>query len=132
MKITITSILCLLFINVLSQEFVGEFNKVRPDSAFNNVHVIKISSNEQSTTFAIWVKLKVKMHKHVDHVENIYVTQGEGKFHLGATTYHIEKGDLIIVPKNTWHSLEVTSQNPIRVISIQSPEFKGLDRVFKN
>ena len=53
--------------------------------------------------------MKVKMHKHLEHVENIYVTQGEGKFHLGATTYHIEPGDLIVVPKNTWHGVEVTS-----------------------
>ena len=76
--------------------------------------------------------MKVKMHKHLEHVENIYVTQGEGKFHLGATAYHIEPGDLIIVPKNTWHGAEVTSDVPLKVISIQSPEFKGIDRVFKN
>jgi len=122
MKITITSILCLLFINVLSQEFVGEFNKVRPDSAFNNVHVIKISSNEQSTTFAIWVKLKVKMHKHVDHVENIYVTQGEGKFHG-------------VAPQSSSGGSNLPSYSDVFgrwLTNTQSPEFKGLDRVFKN
>ena len=132
MKLFFTLFLNLILSNLLSQEFVGEFNKIRPDSTFSNIHVHQISTDSSSTTFVIWVKSKVKMHKHLEHVENIYVTQGEGKFHLGATTYHIEPGDLIVVPKNTWHGVEVTSDIPLKVISIQSPEFKGIDRVFKN
>ena len=132
MKLLFTLLLNLTIFNFFTQEFVGEFNKIRPDSTFNNIHVHQISTDSSSTTFVIWVKMKVKMHKHVHHIENIYVTQGEGKLHLGATTYHIEPGDLIIVPKDTWHGVEVTSDIPLKVISIQSPEFKGLDRVFKN
>ena len=109
MKLFFTLFLNLILFNLFSQEFVGEFNKIRPDSTFSNIHVHQISTDSSSTTFVIWVKNKVKMHKHLEHVENIYVTQGEGKFHLGATTYHIEPGDLIVVPKNTWHGVEVTS-----------------------
>ena len=132
MKITLFILFNFFVSLIYTQEFVGEFNKVRPDSAFENIHVHQISSNVNSTTFAIWVKRKVKIHKHENHVENIYITQGEGRFHLGATTYHVEPGDLIVVPKNTWHGIEVTSTIPLRVISIQSPEFVGKDRVFKN
>ena len=99
MKITLSIFLNLLVTIFYSQEFVGEFNKVRPDSAFENIHIHQVSSTVNSTTFAIWIKRKVKIHKHIDHVENIYVTQGEGRFHLGATTYHVEPGDLIVVPK---------------------------------
>ena len=132
MKATTTILFCFLTMLMYSQEFVGEFNKVRPDSAFENIHVHQISTNPNSTTFAIWVKRKVNIHKHENHVEHIYITQGEGRFHLGSTTYHVEPGDLIIVPKNTWHGVDVISSNPLRVISIQSPEFKGIDRIFKN
>lgn len=132
MKLLLSIGFFLTFSMAISQEFVGEFNKVRPDSTFDNIHVHQISSNIHSTTFAIWVKNKVRTHKHAHHVENIYVTQGEGRFHLGSTTYHIEPGDLIVVPKNTWHGLEVTSTIPLRVISVQSPEFIGVDRIYKD
>ena len=132
MKKITTLLLSLFSLLVYSQEFVGEFNKVRPDSAFENIHIHQISTNPNSTTFAIWVKNKVKIHKHVNHVEHIYITQGEGRFQLGSTTYHIEAGDLIIVPKDTWHGVSVTSDVPLRVISIQTPEFKGIDRIFKD
>lgn len=123
--------LCFLVFNTKAQEYVGEFSKIRPDTVFENIHIHEVSSDINSTTFAIWIKKKVRTHKHINHVENIYITQGEGKFHLGMTSYHVEEGDLIVVPKNTWHSLEVTSSLPVKIISIQSPQFIGEDIIFK-
>jgi len=74
----------------------------------------------------------VKLHKHDFHTEHVYVLEGSGDFTLGNTTQPIKKGDLITIPKNTWHGVEVTSKVPLKVVSIQSPEFKGIDRVFKS
>ena len=100
MKLLLSIGFFLTFSMAISQEFVGEFNKVRPDSTFDNIHVHQISSNIHSTTFAIWVKQKVKIHKHVNHVENIYVSEGSGIFQLEDSTFNINPGDLIVVPKN--------------------------------
>ena len=36
------------------------------------------------------------------------------------------------IPKNTPHGLEVLSSAPVKVLSIQSPQFKGADRIFIN
>ncbi|MBM77335.1 MAG: hypothetical protein CL846_02530 [Crocinitomicaceae bacterium] len=125
----------ILFINIqifsISQSYVNHFNTVEPDVSFENIHVKKLFSDSNSTTFAIWVKQKVKMHKHLSHVENIYVTEGSGNFYLGDSTFLIKSGDLIVVPKNSWHGVDVNSENPLKVLSIQSPEFIGNDRVFK-
>ena len=125
----------ILFINIqifsISQSYVNHFNTVEPDVYFENIHVKKLFSDSNSTTFAIWVKQKVKMHKHLSHVENIYVTEGSGNFYLGDSTFLIKSGDLIVVPKNSWHGVDVNSKKPLKVLSIQSPEFIGNDRVFK-
>ncbi|MFN3918541.1 MAG: cupin domain-containing protein [Flavobacteriales bacterium] len=83
------------------------------------------------STFIIWVKKEVKTHKHLSHSENIYIVEGKGKFTLGDSTYIIKKGDMLFVPQNTWHSVTTTSKNPLKVISIQSPHFDGLDRILK-
>ena len=104
-----------------------------PDSTdYDNLYIKKLSSDSLSTSFAIWIKLKVKLHKHDFHTEHVYVLEGSGDFTLGNTTQPIKKGDLITIPKNTWHGVEVTSKVPLKVVSIQSPEFKGIDRVFKS
>lgn len=122
----------ILFSIYHSQVKVLEINQINPDIEFENIHVKKISSNTSSSTFAIWIKKKVKLHKHINHTENILVQSGYGQFQLNDSIYSVSFGDLIIVPKNTWHGVIVDSKEPMKVISIQSPEFFGNDRVYKN
>jgi len=122
----------LIRFSIVSQSYVSDLNKVKPDVFFNNIHVKKLSSDINATTFAIWVKQRVKIHKHVNHVENIYVSEGRGVFQLEDSIFNINSGDIIVVPKNTWHGVIVKSKNPLKILSIQSPEFIGNDRVFKN
>lgn len=122
----------ILFSIYHGQVNVLEINQINPDIEFENIHVKKISSNTSSSTFAIWIKKKVKLHKHINHTENILVQSGYGQFQLNDSIYSVSLGDLIIVPKNTWHGVIIDSKEPMKVISIQSPEFFGNDRVYKN
>jgi len=128
---TSSIILFLFLINIATAQTVKSMDDIEPSEAFDNIHVQKLETNSLATTFVIWVKLKVKMHKHINHVENVYIIEGEGDFSISDTTYKVKEGDLIVVPKDTWHGVNVTSKKPMKVISIQSPEFKGIDRVFK-
>ena len=130
MKTTLT-IALLFLINTVSAQTVNSVDDLQPTEAFDNIHVQKIDTDSLSTTFAIWVKLKAKMHKHVNHMENVYIVEGNGAFTVSDSTYEVKKGDLIVIPKDTWHGVTISSKNPMKVISIQSPEFKGIDRVFK-
>ena len=115
-----------------AQEFVSSIDIIEPTNEdYDNISITKLSSNSDATTFAIWIKKKVKIHKHINHTEHVYIKQGKGKFQLADSLYNVKTGDLIIVPKNTWHGVIVESRNPMKVISIQSPEFFGKDRVFK-
>jgi len=120
----------LITLNFIGQT-VTNFDSIQPSEDYENIHVQKLDSDSLSTTFAIWVKLKVRMHKHAFHTENVYVSEGEGTFYLGDEQFPIKKGDLIVIPKNTWHGVDVTSTTAMKVISLQSPEFKGNDRIFK-
>ena len=115
-----------------AQEFVSSTDRIEPaNEDYDNISITKLSTNSDATTFAIWIKKKVKIHKHINHTEHVYIKQGKGKFQLADSLYNVKTGDLIIVPKNTWHGVIVESKNPMKVISIQSPEFFGKDRVFK-
>lgn len=100
-----------------------------PDS-YENIYSRVIASDSLSSSFIIFIKKEVKKHKHLDHSENIYILEGEGDMLLGDKMIHIKKGDVLFVPKNTPHYLKVTSKEPVKVLSIQSPYFDGKDRVF--
>ena len=129
--------LLILFIQIISchlisQNYVASFDSIQPEKNYENITVKKLSSDINATTFAVWVKKSVRLHKHVQHVENVYISEGNGEFQLGDSTYKVKSGDLIIIPKNTWHGVVVKSKEPMKVISIQSPEFTGNDRIFKD
>jgi mannose-6-phosphate isomerase-like protein (cupin superfamily) len=99
------------------------------NSNFDNIHVKELFSDSLVSSFMIFVKKEVKAHKHLEHSEHVYVLEGEGELLLGEKAINIKPGDLIFIPKNTVHALKVTSEMPMKVISVQAPFFDGTDRV---
>ena len=130
----LTTILGLLLIPLqfISQDIVSSIDQILPDKEFENIHVKKISSDSSSSTFAIWIKQKVKLHKHVYHTENVLIDKGFGEFQINDSIYKVAAGDWIVIPKNTWHGVVVNSKSTMKVISVQSPEYFGKDRIFKD
>lgn len=102
---------------------------IMPPEGLENIHVVKLASDSYSTDFVIFVKNKVPLHKHVEHSETIYVLEGKGLFQLGDQSMEIVAGDYIRVPKGTPHAVKVLSSIPLKIISVQAPEFLGKDRV---
>ncbi len=94
-----------------------------------NIHVVKIASDPHSSDFIIFIKHQVPLHKHEKHTESLYVLEGTGQLQLGEETLTIGPGDHIKIPEGTPHSVKVSSSVPLKVISIQAPEFFGKDRV---
>ena len=130
----LTTILGLILIPLLfkSQDIVSSIDQILPDKEFENIHLKKISSDSSSSTFAIWIKQKVKLHKHVYHTENVLIDKGFGEFQINDSIYKVAAGDWIVIPKNTWHGVVVNSKSIMKVISVQSPEYFGKDRIFKD
>lgn len=103
--------------------------ELKPSKEYNNVLSQKVAGDSLSTSFVIWIKQEVKAHKHAKHAENIYVLEGTGTMKIAAQTISVKAGDYLFVPCNIIHSLKVTSATPMKVLSIQTPEFLGDDRI---
>ena len=100
-------------------------NSPTPDK--NYVRVLHHDS--LSSSFVIIIPKEVKAHYHASHTEQVVVLSGEADMVLGDQQLHIKAGDVIIIPKGTKHSVVVTSEDPLKIISIQAPYFDGSDRV---
>ncbi len=83
------------------------------------------------SSYVIFIKKEVKMHKHIQHAEHVYIVDGVGEMTVGEKTFKIRKGDVVFIPKDTFHAVKTTSKKPLKVISIQAPFFDGNDRVMK-
>jgi mannose-6-phosphate isomerase-like protein (cupin superfamily) len=111
------------------QAQIVQAKSLRPDSTtYQNVFVKKLYSDSSSTTFAIWIKEEVKPHLHKHHTEVVSVVDGKGLMTVAGETQKIKRGDLILIPPGTVHSVVAVSNKPLLVISTQSPQFMGDDR----
>lgn len=127
----ILTILSVVFfcLNADAQE-IKKLENYEPGIEYENIHVHKLTSVPQATSFVIWVKKEVKPHKHLKHTEHVYILEGSGTLKLGKEQKEIKAGDFILIPPNTVHSVKIRSEKPMKVISVQTPEFKGEDRIF--
>lgn len=102
----------------------------QPEKEFDNIHVQKLAFDSLSSSFVIWVKESVALHKHVNHTENVYVLEGEGEMTVGDKTFKLVPGSFVFIPADTPHSVVVDrSKGVMKVLSVQSPNFDGSDRV---
>ncbi|MBK7034965.1 MAG: cupin domain-containing protein [Bacteroidetes bacterium] len=121
-------ILLFCFIQTANAQFIDLDTIVVIDD-YENVSSQKLYSDSLVSTFEIWVKKEVPLHKHEFHTEQVIVLEGEGNMRLGDEWKIIKPGDLIIIPVGTLHQVIVTSSIPLKVLSVQAPEFDGSDRV---
>lgn len=104
---------------------------LNPIGEYENVFSQQIASDSLVSSFVIWIKKEVKEHKHEYHSEHVYVLEGTAEMTLNDRRFTLKAGDFIFIPKNTWHYVKVTSNEPLKVLSIQAPTFDGKDRVLK-
>ena len=122
--------LILFTFSTFAQKFES-LDEYHPIDEFENIHVQKMTEDSLQSCFMIWVKNGVREHYHAYHTENIVVLEGEAMMSLGDELFMIKKGDYVNIPKGTVHSVtQILSDEPLKVLSIQSPHFDGSDRIF--
>lgn len=124
----------LTWILLQSPFFAGAQTHLNTDTlkvpaSYDNIYSRQLASDSLSTSFVIFIKKEVKKHVHQHHTENVVVLEGEGEMLLGDQKINVKKGDVLFIPKNTVHSVKVTSKKPMKVLSVQSPGFDGKDRI---
>lgn len=103
--------------------------ELEPAGPYDNIHSQKLYTDSLVTCFMIWVKDNVPSHIHAVHTEQVFVLSGKGIMTVDDDSFKIKKGELIMIPAGTPHSVTVTSRRPLKVLSVQSPEFHGVDRI---
>ncbi|NQV52439.1 MAG: cupin domain-containing protein [Flavobacteriales bacterium] len=124
------SILFIVISSLCSAQQYRSLEDLAPSGAYDNIHVQKLDDDSLTTTYVIWVKQSVKEHFHAAHTEVVYVLEGKGTMTLDDDERVMQKGDYVFIPKGTRHSVQVLSDEAMKVLSIQTPQFDGSDRVF--
>ena len=64
---------------------------------------------------------KLRIHKHLDNDELIFIHKGEGRLTLDEESIEVKSGTVVFVPRGVWHGLENTGKENIRMVFQYSP-----------
>jgi len=64
---------------------------------------------------------KLRIHKHLNNDELIFIHKGEGTFTLDEQSIEVKTGTVVFVPRGVWHGLENTGKEDIRMVFQYSP-----------
>lgn len=133
MKFIATSIVLIVLsiVTVFGQDQYS-LDELLPEADYENISVKKLYGDSLATGFMIWVKDTVATHRHNWHSESIVVIEGSARMYMNDAIQEIKAGDVLFIPKHTWHAVKVISDEPLKVLSVQSPGFYGNDREFKD
>lgn len=64
---------------------------------------------------------KLRIHKHLDNDELIFIHKGEGLFTLDEQLIEVKTGTVVFVPRGVWHGLENTGKETLVMVFQYSP-----------
>ena len=64
---------------------------------------------------------KMRIHKHLNNDELIFIQKGEGTLTLGEESIPVKTGDVAFVPRGTWHGLDNTGTENLLMVFQYSP-----------
>jgi mannose-6-phosphate isomerase-like protein (cupin superfamily) len=95
-----------------------------------NIEIKALYSDSLSSAFEIIVRDSVGLHYHAEHTEHLFVKTGEASMQINDSTFTITQGEYYTIPTGAQHAVWVQSKTPLKVISVQCPQFLGKDRHF--
>jgi mannose-6-phosphate isomerase-like protein (cupin superfamily) len=64
---------------------------------------------------------KMRVHKHLNNDELIFIHKGEGTLTLDEESIEVKTGDVVFVPRGTWHGLDNTGKENLLMVFQYSP-----------
>ena len=64
---------------------------------------------------------KMRIHKHLNNDELIFIHKGEGTLTLDEQFIQVKTGDVVFVPRGTWHGLDNTGKENLLMVFQYSP-----------
>jgi len=74
---------------------------------------------------------KAREHTHRKMEEVYYVEKGIGQLIINDSVTDLKEGDLVPIPKNSWHYLKNLGKEPLEVTVTNSPPFDRSDVITK-
>jgi len=89
-----------------------------------NIKISKAKDGIDSISFCVEEMepgRKMRIHKHLNHDELIFIHRGEGTFILGEQSIEVKTGTVAFVPRGNWHGMYNTGKENMLMVFQYSP-----------
>jgi mannose-6-phosphate isomerase-like protein (cupin superfamily) len=89
-----------------------------------NIKISKVKDGVNSISFCVEEMTpgrKMRIHKHLDNDELIFIHRGEGTLTLDERSIEVKAGTVAFVPRGTWHGLDNTGKENLLMVFQYSP-----------
>jgi len=83
---------------------------------FDGAHRHIIGAEQGMTTAIVWLQHGAPTETHTKELEQFLVVEGSCEIHVADEVYHMQRGDVLIVPLHKPHHVKVTSLIPCKLI----------------
>jgi quercetin dioxygenase-like cupin family protein len=113
-------------INVIADE--GLMSPVVWQDPEREIIVKKIFQTDEASHHQVWLRTAEKPHIHDFHDLTAIMMQGTGRIHFSNRSYLMNPGDLVYIPRGTFHWAENLDPEASEIYVIFTPPFDGKDR----
>jgi mannose-6-phosphate isomerase-like protein (cupin superfamily) len=88
------------------------------------IKISKAQHNVDNISFCIETMSpgrKMRIHKHLNNDELIFIHKGQGTFTLDEQSIDVKTGDVIFVPRGIWHGLDNTGKDDLQMVFQYTP-----------
>ena len=88
------------------------------------VKISKASNGVEEISFCVEDQIpgqKMRVHKHLNNDELIFINKGAGTLTLDEETIEVKAGDVVFIPRDTWHGLDNTGNENLKMVFQYSP-----------
>jgi len=89
-----------------------------------NIKISKAKNGVDAISFCVEDQTpgrKMRIHKHLNNDELIFIHKGEGLLHLDEEAIPVKTGDVAFVPRGTWHGLDNIGTENLLMVFQYSP-----------
>jgi len=118
------TIICLLIslglVGTVSAQIVIGLDEVQHPTETTDLQDALVLDDEQNTAMVIWAPPDFsKKRIGAPTYEQIFVLEGEGTFTFEGEAKKVKRGSWVVIPANTPHRVEVTSQEILKMMAVQ-------------
>jgi len=92
------------------------------------IAIRRLHGDADASAFLVRLNGTEQPHYHDHHDLNVSILSGKGSIHFSDRAVSLTPGDVVFIPKDTYHWAESTSSGATILFAVFSPEFVGKDK----